>query len=794
MNSIARSPFIGQGLFYAYRHGRHGRIREGAVYAAASGRHRRSVAWLGRLGRSRLRTAGLLAALLAGAPRADAACAPAGDHLSGWWPADKHIFNVVNQKAALVQGAVTYVPGVAGDAFRFDGAGKVRITEATALDLSRTNRWTLTAWVRLPTSGTTASPTIYSEGNRVVALTHQPGTDKVVSWINGANPLESTVSLVSGTWCHVALVLDRTTRTLYVNGTPVGTATGTPATIPDSAGSAIGGVTTDETAAAFVGDIDELTLHRRVLSEQEIAALFWAASDGLCFGDGALAWVIEPEPGLRVPIFGDVTLTGLAMGSPRPTYQWYFNDAPLAGQTGHTLELPNVTSDQAGKYRLVAAGGDRSLAAEVTLEVEHCVDRPPGLVAWWPGDGNALEVTGHHPGKIWNGVRFGPGIAGQAFLFDGANAHVAVAGSPALSPHAGAAGEMSVEAWVKLLTSPGTVPGLTRWSVLTKGEPGHWEYTLSITNTGVPEFIVTSPAGQWYGSVIAGKLIPGTWHHLVGVLKKGAYMRLYQDGELQGESVAFTGGTEATGSPLHLGRTAGSVFALNGLVDEPAIYDRALTGEEVKALYDGGSVGKCYGGGPAPMFVQEPRDKEGYLLNSVTLEGLALGTPRPTYQWYHMGNLIAGATNAALTLLNLSLADFGPYVLVASNQFGVAQSRAMTLTPIDWAPVPHDFEKGWDGWSTDDYSIWQVGRPTSGPGSAHSGTSCAATVLGGGLPGRPDGTARESGLHGASGPEEAPAAVLALVELQQGRFWTSASHHQQRGELAATFAHLWSRQ
>ncbi|MCZ7635988.1 MAG: hypothetical protein M5U12_08095 [Verrucomicrobia bacterium] len=495
----------------------------------------------------------------------------------------------MNQRAALAQGAVTYVPGVAGDAFRFEGAGKVRITEAASLDLSRTNRWTITAWVRLPASGTSASPTIFSEGNRVVALTHQPGTDKVVSWINGANPLESTVSLPAGTWCHVALVLDRTTRTLYVNGgSPVGTATGTPATTPDSTGSAIGGVTTDEAAAAFVGDIDELTLHRRVLSEEEIEALFRAGSDGLCFGDGAPAWVIEPQP-QTAPLFGDATFTGLAMGSPRPTYQWFFNDAPLAGQTGFTLALTGVTAANDGIYTLVATSGAQSTSAEAKLTVQHCVTTPPGLVAWWPADGSALDFTGNHSGGLWFGAGFAGGLAGQAFHFDGNSGYVAVPDSPALSPHAGTSGEMTVEAWVWISQYPQRDP-TTGWDyrdILTKGQPGAWEYLLRIGTAGVPEFHGVSPSGTPpYASAVGGRLLLNRWHHLVGTLKKGQFVRLYQDGELVADGTGFDIPTANTASPLYIGRRAEGGF-LRGLVDEPAIYGRALSGEEITSLYVG---------------------------------------------------------------------------------------------------------------------------------------------------------------------------------------------------------------
>lgn len=43
---------------------------------------------------------------------------------------------------------------------------------------------------------------------------------------------------------------------------------------------------------------------------------------------------------------------------------------------------------------------------------------------------------------------------------------------------------------------------------------------------------------------------------------------------------------------------------------------------------------------------------------------------------------------------------------------------------------PVNFEAGLGDWSVD-YGTWEVGKPSSGPGAAHSGTNCAATVLAG---------------------------------------------------------------
>jgi bacillopeptidase F (M6 metalloprotease family) len=44
-----------------------------------------------------------------------------------------------------------------------------------------------------------------------------------------------------------------------------------------------------------------------------------------------------------------------------------------------------------------------------------------------------------------------------------------------------------------------------------------------------------------------------------------------------------------------------------------------------------------------------------------------------------------------------------------------------------------DFEGGWGDWSAEN-GVWQIGTPTSGPGSAHGGEQCAGTVLDGNYP------------------------------------------------------------
>lgn len=46
---------------------------------------------------------------------------------------------------------------------------------------------------------------------------------------------------------------------------------------------------------------------------------------------------------------------------------------------------------------------------------------------------------------------------------------------------------------------------------------------------------------------------------------------------------------------------------------------------------------------------------------------------------------------------------------------------------------PEDFEAGIGDWSADN-GVWEIGKPTSGPTTAHSGQNCAATILSGNYP------------------------------------------------------------
>ena len=681
-------------------------------------------------------------------------------NMAAWWPGDGQAYDVINIRSAALQNGADYAVGKVGQAFSFDGATeKVRITESTKTDLSRADIWTIEAWVKPANFTNSLYPTIYSEGNKIAWL--GLNSSNLESWINNdsATRLTGAKGLALNEWSHVALVNDGDHRTLYVNGLLAGATNGTPATNPDSSGASIGHVAINDPTGAFKGEIDEVSLYLRALSAGEIAAIYDAGAAGKCYTNTpAPFFVIQPTDQTNY-LGATATFTGVAMGSPRPTYQWWFNGTnQLVGQTNCLLTLPNLAFAHEGNYTVVAtssAGVTTSAVARLT--VRFCSDTPAGLVAWWPGDGSGLDVTSNHNGAVWGTATYPPGVVtnGPAFGFNGTNTYVAVPDSSALSPHVGTNGEMSVEAWVYLTALPTTDPhtGQGRRVVISKGDAGRWEYGLSITTAGIPEFMVWTPSGSGYASVSGGQIILNQWAHLVGTLKKGQFIRIYQDAQQVGDSASFSGDTADTGSPLYIGRRSDGQF-LNGRVDEVALYNRALETHEIAALYAGGNSGKCVeDAGPAPFFPAQPAGQSGYYFLNAGLSALALGTPRPDYQWYRSNApafwpAIAGATNATLNFTNLSEDVEGFYRVLASNVYGVVTSQSawrIVYHPIVCATNGEDLRMdGMAGMQTTVFGKWaclQVGP------EGHRGSSVADTVRAC----RPSTTLSISSLVGVTG-------------------------------------------
>jgi hypothetical protein len=66
---------------------------------------------------------------------------------------------------------------------------------------------------------------------------------------------------------------------------------------------------------------------------------------------------------------GSVTFNAFVVGYPAPAYQWFFNGAPLSGQTGPSLTISPLAASSAGQYELTASNATGVATSSAMLTV-----------------------------------------------------------------------------------------------------------------------------------------------------------------------------------------------------------------------------------------------------------------------------------------------------------------------------------------------------------------------------------------------------------------------------------------
>lgn len=201
------------------------------------------------------------------------------------------------------------------------------------------------------------------------------------------------------------------------------------------------------------------------------------------------------------------------------------------------------------------------LGAPSTLEV--------GLLHSWSLEGNSNDALGTGNGTDTD-VTYVEGKRGQCASFNGTTSKIvtAVNGPTGATP-------WSVSVWYRS-TSAASLQRLVSWG--TTPAPG--AVFLEFTGTTLRVSIGTAYGGQKTSSIDA-------WHHAVATYD-GTTSRLYLDNSAP-STVALACNTLA--GPILLGNA--SVYYHSGLIDEPAMWNRALTPAEVAYLNANGSPGRC---------------------------------------------------------------------------------------------------------------------------------------------------------------------------------------------------------
>jgi len=114
---------------------------------------------------------------------------------------------------------------------------------------------------------------------------------------------------------------------------------------------------------------------------------------------------------------------------------------------------------------------------------------------------------------------------------------------------------------------------------------GNASFEMRFRDTDIPSFAMRDSIGTF--TTVDGTSTVGadSWVHLAGVYDAGVQKLIYVDGALIASN-AQTSVQSATASAYVGVRPLSSAFPFNGQIDEPRIYNRALTTAEVAAIYD----------------------------------------------------------------------------------------------------------------------------------------------------------------------------------------------------------------
>jgi hypothetical protein len=210
---------------------------------------------------------------------------------------------------------------------------------------------------------------------------------------------------------------------------------------------------------------------------------------------------------------------------------------------------------------------------------------PGGIVSWWPGDGNANDIVGSNNGTLEGGATFSPGMVGQAFSLNGTSAYVSVPDAASLDP----TNAITVETWINPAAHVGPYdPIVKKAGVGSQQQDGG--YALEFAGNNVVFWVYISGTG-WVASPQVSVPL-GQWSYVAGTYSAGSGLSLYVNGQLVGTTVVG-GQMSPSGNTLDIGHDpSNSDRWYDGLIDEPSVYNRALSPAEIQLIYNAGSAGK----------------------------------------------------------------------------------------------------------------------------------------------------------------------------------------------------------
>ncbi|MGA2092497.1 MAG: LamG-like jellyroll fold domain-containing protein [Sedimentisphaerales bacterium] len=222
-----------------------------------------------------------------------------------------------------------------------------------------------------------------------------------------------------------------------------------------------------------------------------------------------------------------------------------------------------------------------------------CVDPPESIVAWWPLNegptpgGISHEIV-HNNDGLWIGSPVPvTGKVRGALDFNNTGDYVQVPNNAYLNF---GTGDFSIDAWVKWTPRPGIRVILDKRSGTESNPRG---YRLYLTGAGLGLQLADGTYTNYIGLPVSG----GNWHHVAATVDRDVNdgLKLYVDGVSQTFDPRDRQGDLTNDANLLIAANSigsgGPSFW--GAIDEVQLYNKALDVNEILAIFNADTEGKC---------------------------------------------------------------------------------------------------------------------------------------------------------------------------------------------------------
>jgi hypothetical protein len=220
----------------------------------------------------------------------------------------------------------------------------------------------------------------------------------------------------------------------------------------------------------------------------------------------------------------------------------------------------------------------------------NCVSPSTNAVGWWAGEDNVYDLAHTNFGILFNGASYAAGKVSDGFSFDGVNDYLVISNN-ATAGDLNPTNAITLEAWVYLNS-------FDNWHhpIISKdGCTFDRQYLLTVNNIQTFRFHIGTSCGFCYAD--GTNVVPvGAWTHVAMTYDSATQkLILYVNGVKDKEVPGITGPIISTTQQVFIGGAPHPCFPyyFPGVIDEPTIYNRALTATEISAIYSAGCAGKC---------------------------------------------------------------------------------------------------------------------------------------------------------------------------------------------------------